>query len=90
MIDTHFHKHRKSFSQTFPFLQYRDGRYEIVAEGNAALLDAYLDAAGVESYLEPGCQRIGDKNHVYGKSITDPCLGWDESERLIYDIAALC
>ncbi len=44
----------------------------------------------IESYLEPGCQRIGDKNHVYGKSITDPCLGWDESERLIYDIAALC
>lgn len=39
----------------------------------------------IESYLEPGCQKIGD--HVYGKSITDPCLGWEESERLIYDIA---
>ena len=39
----------------------------------------------VESYLEPGCQKIGE--HVYGKSITDPCLGWEESEQLIYDIA---
>ncbi len=39
----------------------------------------------VESYLEPGCQKIGD--HVFGKSITDPCLGWDDTERLIYEIA---
>lgn len=42
----------------------------------------------IESYLEPGCQKIGD--HVYGKSITDPCLGWDDSEKLIYDIAESC
>ena len=39
----------------------------------------------IESYLEPGCQKIGE--HVYGKSITDPCLGWEASEQLIYDIA---
>ena len=39
----------------------------------------------VESYIEPGNQTIHD--HVYGKSITDPCLGWAESEKLIYDIA---
>lgn len=39
----------------------------------------------IESYIEPGCQKIGD--HVYGKSITDPCLGWNESEKLIYAIA---
>ena len=42
----------------------------------------------IESYLEPGCQKISD--HVYGKSITDPCLGWDDSEKLIYDIAESC
>lgn len=42
----------------------------------------------IESYLEPGCQKIGE--HVYGKSITDPCLGWEESEQLIYDIAETC
>lgn len=39
----------------------------------------------IESYIEPGNQKIG--NGVYGQSITDPCLGWDESEKLIYDIA---
>ncbi len=39
----------------------------------------------VESYIEEGCQKIGE--HIYGKSITDPCLGWEDSERLIYTIA---
>lgn len=39
----------------------------------------------VESYIEPGNQSIHE--HTYGKSITDACLGWDESERLIYEIA---
>lgn len=45
----------------------------------------FVKGVMIESYLEPGCQKIGE--HIYGKSITDPCLGWDESERLIYDIA---
>ena len=44
----------------------------------------------IESYLEPGNQKIGCGTHVYGKSITDPCLGWEESERLIYEIAERC
>ena len=44
----------------------------------------------VESYIEPGCQKIGTANHVYGKSITDPCLGWPESEDLIYQIHEMC
>jgi len=39
----------------------------------------------IESYIEDGCQKIGE--NVYGKSITDPCLGWEKTERLIYDIA---
>jgi len=43
----------------------------------------------IESYIEPGCQSIG-KDHVYGKSITDPCLGWEDSERLIDIIANQC
>ncbi len=41
----------------------------------------------IESYIEEGSQKIGEG--VYGKSITDPCLGWADSERLIYDIADL-
>lgn len=39
----------------------------------------------IESYIVEGCQKIGDG--VYGKSITDPCLGWEDTEKLIYDIA---
>ena len=40
----------------------------------------------IESYIEDGAQKICD-NPVYGKSVTDPCLGWEKTERLIYDIA---
>ena len=42
----------------------------------------------IESYIEDGAQKIGP-NEIYGKSITDPCLGWEKTERLIYDIADL-
>ena len=41
----------------------------------------------IESYLEDGAQKIGEG--VYGKSITDPCLGWEKTERLLFDIAEL-
>ena len=43
----------------------------------------------IESYLVSGSQPIGS-SHIYGKSITDPCLGWEESERLLYTIAESC
>lgn len=43
----------------------------------------------IESYLEEGCQKI-EENRIYGKSITDPCLGWEDTERLIYKIAEEC
>ena len=39
----------------------------------------------IESYIEDGAQKV--EEGVYGKSITDPCLGWEKSERLILDIA---
>ncbi len=39
----------------------------------------------IESYIEDGSQKIGE--HIYGKSITDPCLGWEKTENLIYKIA---
>lgn len=41
----------------------------------------------IESYIEDGCQKIGEG--IYGKSITDPCLGWEKTERLVFDIADL-
>lgn len=37
----------------------------------------------IESYIEDGAQKVGDG--VYGKSITDPCLGWEKSEKLVLE-----
>lgn len=42
----------------------------------------------IESYLEDGAQKISC-DEVYGKSITDPCLGFEKTERMIYDLAQL-
>ena len=39
----------------------------------------------IESYIEDGAQGMGE--HIFGKSITDPCLGWEKTEKLILDIA---
>ncbi|MBP3442928.1 MAG: 3-deoxy-7-phosphoheptulonate synthase [Clostridia bacterium] len=39
----------------------------------------------IESYIEDGAQGVGE--HIFGKSITDPCLGWEKTEKLIFDIA---
>ncbi len=39
----------------------------------------------IESYIEDGAQ--GMDEHIFGKSITDPCLGWEKTERLILDLA---
>ena len=43
----------------------------------------------IESYLEEGNQKICP-DMIYGKSLTDPCLGWEDTERLIYEIAEKC
>ena len=39
----------------------------------------------IESYIEDGAQKV--EEGIYGKSITDPCLGWEKTEKLIYDLA---
>ena len=41
----------------------------------------------IESYIEDGSQKAGE--HIYGCSITDPCLGWEKTERLVLDLADL-
>ena len=42
----------------------------------------------IESYIEEGNQKIA-ADDVFGKSITDPCLGWDASEKLIMELAEI-
>ena len=41
----------------------------------------------IESYIEDGSQKIDE--HIYGKSITDPCLGWEKTEKMILEVADL-
>ena len=53
------------------------------SENIASMVKGFM----IESYLEAGSQKIGEGN--YGKSITDPCIGWCETERLVKDIAEL-
>jgi 3-deoxy-7-phosphoheptulonate synthase len=48
-------------------------------------LNQFVKGVMIESYIEPGNQNTSE--HTYGKSITDPCLGWTETEQLIYSIA---
>ncbi len=53
----------------------------------SSLLKKLIKGFMVESYIEEGAQNINDG--IYGKSITDPCLGWAASEKLVLDIAAM-
>ncbi len=55
-----------------------------VCRGDTAL-NGFIKGLMVESYLEDGAQLIG--GGVYGKSITDPCLGWEKTERLVLELA---
>ena len=48
-------------------------------------IHALVKGLMIESYLEDGAQTI--EEGVFGKSITDPCLGWEKTEDLIYQIA---
>lgn len=41
----------------------------------------------IESYIEDGAQKIGEE--IYGRSITDPCLGWEKTEKLVLELADL-
>ena len=48
-------------------------------------IDKIVKGLMIESYIEDGTQKIGEG--IYGKSITDPCIGWEKTERLILDLA---
>ncbi|MGN1419853.1 MAG: 3-deoxy-7-phosphoheptulonate synthase [Acutalibacteraceae bacterium] len=54
---------------------------------HSADVDKLVKGLMIESYIENGCQKVG--GGVYGQSITDPCIGWKETEKLIYDLADL-
>ena len=69
-----------------PFEQTRIAKEVISSRQNSETIGKMVKGLMIESYIEDGAQSACDAE-VYGKSITDPCLGWEKTERLIYDIA---
>ncbi len=68
-----------------PFEQIRIAKEVLSSREWNADIKKLVKGFMIESYIEDGNQKIG--GGVYGKSITDACLGWEKSERLIYDLA---
>ena len=67
--------------------QIRIAKDVIHSRNNSEPIKKLVKGLMIESYIEGGSQKIGE--HIYGKSITDPCLGWNETEKLLLDIAEL-
>lgn len=83
IVDTNHSNSNKDFRQ-----QIRIVREVMMSRHFSSDIRRLVKGVMIESYLEEGCQKISD-NQTYGKSITDPCLGWEDSERLIYTMAEL-
>ena len=67
--------------------QVRIAKEVIHSANHNADIRKLLKGMMIESYIEDGCQKAAEG--IYGKSITDPCLGWEKSEKLIYELAEL-
>lgn len=80
IVDTNHSNSNKKYME-----QIRIAKEVLHSRRHAPEVRDFVKGLMIESYLEPGSQPIG--GGCYGKSITDPCLGWEDSERLIYEIA---
>ncbi|MBQ7700319.1 MAG: 3-deoxy-7-phosphoheptulonate synthase [Clostridia bacterium] len=80
MVDTNHANSNKDFTQ-----QRRIAKEVINSCRYSKDVGGLVKGLMIESYIEEGSQHIGEG--VYGKSITDPCLGWADTEKLIYEIA---
>ncbi len=69
-----------------PFEQPRIAKEVLHSRRHSEKIAKMVKGLMIESYIEDGAQSICD-SEIYGKSITDPCLGWEKTERLIYEIA---
>ena len=83
IIDTNHSNSGKKYKE-----QIRIAKEVLHSRKHSPELHKLVKGLMIESYIEEGSQSIG--TGIYGKSITDPCLGWCDSERLIYDIAESC
>lgn len=80
IVDTNHSNSNKQFKQ-----QVRIAKEILHSRRLDADIHNLVKGLMIESYLEEGCQKLTDG--IYGKSITDPCLGWDDTENLLYHIA---
>lgn len=82
IIDTNHANSGKNFKE-----QIRIAKEVLHSTRHNELIRKVVKGLMIESYLEEGCQSINEG--IYGKSITDPCLGWEDTEKLILEIAEL-
>ena len=82
IVDTNHANSNKKFAE-----QPRIAMEVMRSRKHSALLTALIKGFMIESFIEEGSQKVTE--NVYGKSITDPCLGWKDSERLIRDLAGM-
>ncbi len=80
VVDTNHNNSGKQFSE-----QPRIGLEVIRSRRSSAILNDMIRGLMVESYLVEGAQNVNEG--VFGKSITDPCLGWKESEAFVKELA---
>ncbi len=80
VVDTNHANSNKKFHE-----QPRIAKEVMLSRRNSKTIRSKVRGLMIESYLVEGSQKIGE--NVYGKSITDPCLGWEDSERLVRELA---
>lgn len=80
IVDTNHNNSGKQYME-----QIRIAKDVVHSRNQNADIKRLVKGLMIESYIEDGAQGAGE--HVFGKSITDPCLGWEKTERLILDIA---
>ena len=81
VIDTNHSNSGKAYLE-----QIRIAKEVLHSRRHNADINSLVKGLMIESYIEDGAQKISD-SMTYGQSITDPCLGWEKTERLILDIA---
>ena len=81
IVDTNHSNSNKNYLE-----QINIARNVLESRRRSSNVHAIVKGLMIESYIEDGAQTICD-NSVYGKSVTDPCLGWEKTERLILEIA---
>ena len=80
IVDTNHNNSGKKYLE-----QIRIAKDVVHSRGQNPDIKGLVKGLMIESYLEDGAQGLHD--HTFGRSITDPCLGWEKTEQLIFDIA---